>query len=290
MGLLLAFLKMLGTAAAKGAVGLGKVALTGAKAVGKGAIEAGKWGLGRMQQGAKAGEPLSTNELVKAFGSLLTPSVEAAQLPTPAEQPYSQLPNMVVPGPGGQPIQGQGEAMPGYEMQPPRYNIPEVYRQMMPQTQGQPIQSRIPPQYQGYGQQPSRYPGVFAGLKEGLLGMPSTAGEPQPYEKGRQTAYYAGKLIPDIVRSKMGVSTTGEEARQQQLLEAYGLKKYTPEFKKDLTEAIDRIPTLDESQKIYLYQQLAIQYPEKSTELKRIFFPQSQDDLALIYSMINAGK
>lgn len=300
MGLLLAFLKMLGQAAmeggklaGKGAIGLGKAAVTGAtagaKALGKGATEVGKWGWNRMQQGAKAGQPLSTDELVKAFGSLLTQPAQAATpqgqgiMPSPQPMDYDINPQtqqvMRVP-------MGTSQMLPKtpqeYSNFPPTTpTIPPAYLQMAQAGQQLP---------QELTQPTGRYPGVFAGLKEGFLGMPSTAGEPQPSERGRQTAYYAGKLIPDIIRSRMGVSTTGEEARQQQMLEAYGAKKITPEYKKDLQEAVTRLPTLDESQKTYLYQQLAIQYPERSAELKRIFFPQSQDDLSWLTSIINAGK
>jgi len=161
-------------------------------------------------------------------------------------------------------------------MQPPRYKIPPSYLNMMPQQTQQPIQ------------QTGRYPGVFAGLKEGFLGIPSTAGEPQPSERGRQTAYYAGKLIPDIIRSRMGVSTTGEEARQQQMLG----KKVTPEYKKDLQEAVTRLsnPNLSEADKIMIYQQLVTVYPERSAEIKRIFFPQSGDNYDDLLKGIIAGN
>ncbi len=227
MPLLLAFLKMLGTAAAKGAVGLGKAALTGAKAGAKGIGTLAKAGLEKTQAGqllnafaAAGGNGNSPQELK---GTAFDPekygidNVQQGQGILPFDpnstqeqsQVLNPLRNIVVPGPGGRPIQGQGEVMPGYEMQPPQYRIPPAYLQMaQPQQQ---LQQPMQPT--------GKYPGFLAGIKEGLLGMPSTASEPQPSEQGRQTAYYAGKLIPDIIRSRMGVSTTREEARQQGLMD-----------------------------------------------------------------------
>lgn len=57
-------------------------------------------------------------------------------------------------------------------------------------------------------------PGVFAGLREGIFGMPQSnvAGQFQGQE-GRTTAYYAGKMLGDIVRSKMGVTSAAEELK-----------------------------------------------------------------------------
>ena len=193
MGLLLAFLKMLGTAATKGAVGLGKAALTGAevgaKALGKGATEVGKWSWNRMQQGAKAGQPLSTDELVKAFGSLLTQPAQAAE-PFTNEQQYSQTPNVDL-----------GRV----EVQRPQLNIPSQYLNMMPQ-QNQPIQPT------------NTYPGFFTGMKEEILGMPSSYGEIPKERTGRQTAYAAGGLIPKIIMSRLGQPSSAEAAGQQALL------------------------------------------------------------------------
>lgn len=302
MGLLLAFLKMLGTAAAKGVVGLGKAAVTGAKIGVKGIGTLAKAGLRNTQAGklttafaGMGGGGGNTAQELK--GTAFDPEkygIENMQkLPQgqgfmPAESGsfeeqsnvLNPMRNIVVPGPGGRPIQGQGEALPGYEMQPPQYKIPPAYLNMMQQQSQQPQQ------------QIGRYPGVFAGLKEGFLGMPSTAGEPQPSEQGRQTAYYMGKLIPDIIRSKMGVSTTGEEARQQQMLEAYGTKRITPEYKKDLQEATIRLsnPNLSETDKVMIYQQLVTVYPERSAEIKRIIFPQSQDNFDDLLKGIIAGN
>jgi hypothetical protein len=143
-----------------------------------------------------------------------------------------------VPGPEGSVIGGQGEVMPNYSMESPQSSIPPQYMDMARLVAQRPLQNManmqqpppmIPSQYQGMVnrpsiqgqpmQQPSQQqlaPGAFAGLKEGILGMPSSAYE-QDYagKEGRETAYYMGKLIPDIIRSKLGVNTTGEEARQQ---------------------------------------------------------------------------
>ena len=276
MGLLMAFLKLLGKGAMEGGKLIGKGALGLGKTVAKTALKPLE---SLYKEGAKGLlKQTEAGKLAQAFQSLVTPSsAEAAQLPVTEQQPPNiDLGRIRVPGPQGTFLEGQGEAMPGYGMQPGATRIPPAYQNMMPQQ----------PQQMG------RYPGVFAGIKEGLLGMPSTAGEPQPSEKGRQTAYYAGKLIPDIIRSRMGVSTTGQEARQQQMLEATIGKKVTPEYKKDLQEAVTRLsnPELSETDKIMIYQQLVTVYPERSAEIKRIFFPQSGDNFDDLLKGIIAGN
>lgn len=205
----------------------------------------------------------------------------------PQQQFQRQLPMQFVPGHEGSVIGGQGEVDPGYGMQSPQSRIPPAYLQMAqagqtPQLPNQQVQST-----QGM------YPGALAGLKEGFLGMPSSAmgREPGATEQGRQTAYYAGKLIPDIIRSKLGVNTAGEEARQQQLLESYGGKKITPEYQSDLNSAVGTMKAkgLSEEEKIFMFQKLAAKYPARSSEIRRIFFPQSQDNNEALLAMIASG-
>jgi len=295
MGLLLAFLKMLGTAAAKGAVGLGKAALTGAKAgaeiVGKGATEASKWAWNRMSQGAGLNQPES-NALVKAFGSMITPNAEAAtteRYPMDEKTPFGTTPGMPnvdlgrirVPGPNGTFIEGQGEAMPGYGMQPGSTRIPPAYLQMAQAGQ----QPQLPQQA---GQSPDV--GAIRGFIDALTGQPQPGGL-SAARQGRKTAYYAGGLIPKIVMSKLGQPSPAEETSRQQQIETSKTKKATPEYKKDLQEATIRLsnPNLSEADKIMIYQQLVTVYPERSAEIKRIIFPQSSDNFSDLLQGIIAG-
>ena len=282
MPLLLAFLKMLGTAAAKGAVGLGKAAVTGAKvgakgvalgakAVGKGAIQAGKWYGNRAMQGAKAGQPASMGELAKAFGSLITPSAEASEI-TPTQ------PMQYVPGPEGTVIGGQGEIAPGYEMQSPQSAIPSAYRNMAQAVQQPP--QRLP-------QPAQQRPDV--GFIRGMIN--ATTGQPQPQglqdvSQGRRTAYYAGGLIPNIMMSKLGQPSSAEAAGQQQQLESsqqlQEQRRISPDYQTDLQSAIKLVTEkgASEEEKIFMYQKLAAKYPNRSSEIKRIFFPQASDSWA----------
>jgi len=56
-------------------------------------------------------------------------------------------------------------------------------------------------------------PGAFAGMKEGVFGMPqSNVGQFQG-QQGRTTAYYAGKFLGDVVRSRLDLSTAGQESK-----------------------------------------------------------------------------
>lgn len=236
--LLLAFLKSAARAAAKG-VG----------AVGKATIKGAKLGLEKnplLQALGMQGDQSNTKEALK--GTAFDIDKYSS---TPSTQPPSwQAPQI-----------------------PPSYS-PLASSLQAPQSMGSTInRPSIPSQYLNIGQQspqaqPTSRGSFLGGLKEGFLGMPQT---------GESVPYYAGKLIPDIVRSKMGVSTAGEEARSKKLLQAYGLKEYTPEFKTDLQYSLKRLPTLNEDQKVLLYQQMAAEYPDKTNELKRIFFPQSQE-------------
>ena len=207
---------MLGTAAAKGAIGLGKATVTGAKvgakALGKGATEVGKWGWNRAQQGAKAGQPSSTNGLVKAFGSLLTPSVEASQVLTEPNMQY-------VPGPEGTVIGGQGEVIPGYGMQSPQSDIPSTYRNMA-------IQPQIKRLTQQAGQPDI---GAIRGFINAFTGQPQPKGL-QDVSQGRKTAYYAGGLIPNIIMSKLGQPSAAEATSKQAINQYYqtGAPLYDP--------------------------------------------------------------
>jgi hypothetical protein len=60
---------------------------------------------------------------------------------------------------------------------------------------------------------PKVAPGIFAGAKEGILGMPQSNVGQFPGQGGRTTAYYAGKALGDLVRNKMGLTTAGEEMK-----------------------------------------------------------------------------
>ena len=137
---------------------------------------------------------------------------QAATLPTNEEVITGR--NIVVPGPGGQLITSPevGQTYPSM--------IPERYRNLF-QPETYPT-ATLPAGEASATTLPTKepYPGFFAGLKEGSLGIPSTAGAPSSSEIGRQTAYYLGKLIPDIIRSRVGVPTAGAEAGQQQQLES----------------------------------------------------------------------
>jgi hypothetical protein len=255
---ILAFLKQMAEKA-------GEAAFKGGKLAAKGATELVKQTQAGKLYNAFSGM-LSKSDKTAEAGSMgktsITPTSNIASQQQPPiipsqYQDFVRQPSMqYAPGPEGSVLGGQGETMPGYGMQTP--------------------QSRIPPQYLNMaqaGQQPqttNKYPGVLAGLKEGFLGMPSSAMDREPG---------IGEL---------GVNTTGEEARQQQMLEAYGNKKVTPEYKKDLQEATTRLanPNLSETDKVMIYQQLVTVYPERSAEIRRIFFPQSQDNSSDLLSQL----
>jgi len=251
--LLMALLKMLATTATKGVT-----------AAGKGALALGKKAVGGSQIG----------KLAEALGG----SVEN----------LTQKPSVPI--------------TPESSIQPPSWQTPQIPQQYspmaqsmqrpMPQSMGPQInQPAIPPQYANMGMpgtlpqaQATESRGSFlGGLKEGFLGMPQT---------GESVPYYMGKLIPDIMRSKMGVSTAGEEAKSQKLMQAYGLKEYSPEFRVDIAQALQDLqnPNLTEEKKILLYQRLAVEYPDRTNELKRIFFPQSTTNEAWYAGLQNLGK
>jgi len=203
--ILLAILKMLGTAA-----------MTGAKAVGKGATAVGKWGLNRMQQGAGLGK------LTEAFASDKggnTPQMLAGTAFDPKKYGIEQTPNVDlgrirVPGPMGQSIQGQGEAMPRYGMTSNR--IPPAYLQMGQQQ----------PQ-QGGQQHPDV--GAIRGFINALTGQPQPEGL-QDVSQGRRTAYYAGGVVPNIVMSKLGQPSSSEATSREMLNQYYqtGSPMYDP--------------------------------------------------------------
>ena len=281
MPLLLAFLKMLGSAAAKGAVGLGKTAVTGAKvgaeALGKGATEMGKWGWNRMQQGAGLSQPISIDTLTKAFG-LVPPIAEATELPqetipmdfdiNPQTQQLMRVP------------MGTSQMLPKtpqeYSNFPPTTpTIPSQYLNIMSQQQPRTIE-----------QQPPRgIAGFLQSMGYGALGKPIDM-EQRGWEA------YAGKLFPDFMRSRMKMPTETEVAMQQVQREAISGKKPSPEYKKDLQEAINRLadPKLSEVDKIMIYQQLVTVYPERSAEIKRIIFPQSSDNYDDLLKGIISGS
>jgi hypothetical protein len=91
------------------------------------------------------------------------------------------------------------QAQPTQPIQP----VQSVYQQPQPMVNSQIPQSIIDmqkPQQQSPNQ---TSPGFFAG----------TSGK-----AGRDTAYYGGRFIPDIVRTRLGVPTAGEEASRQAML------------------------------------------------------------------------
>ena len=92
----------------------------------------------------------------------------------------------VVPGPGGGFLAGEGEFSPGA---------------------GTTLKNAVT------ANPSSPAPGIFAGLKEGGLGMPQSNVGQFPGQEGRTTAYYAGKMLGDVVRSKIGINTAGEESK-----------------------------------------------------------------------------
>jgi len=178
-----------------------------------------------------------------------------------------------VPGPEGSVIGGQGgEVMPGYEMR--STTIPPAYRSM-DQVQ------QVPPWMQ---QKPD------VGFMRGLIN--ATTGQPQPeglmdVSQGRRTAYYTGELIPKIIMSKLGQPSPAEATAQQQQIESSEQlqrtrkeQEITPEYMDSLKKAMERLPKLDENGKLLLYQELVSRYPQRSAELKRMIFPQSQDTWA----------
>ena len=64
------------------------------------------------------------------------------------------------------------------------------------------------------GNQPTTTaPGVLAGLKEGIFGMPQSNMGQFAGQEGRTTAYYAGKTLGDLVRSRAGLTTAGQESQ-----------------------------------------------------------------------------
>ena len=216
MPLLLAFLKMLGAAAAKGAVGLGKAALTGAKLGAKGALALGK-GVGKLTaEGLKKTE---AGKLLSAFSGMMKQPVQQTaevggmgqvpiappdyyQTPQAQIQPTQQLPTGLFSPTSAY----AGETQP--QIQPP--TIPEQYRGF---GQTQPVTQQLTPQVeQQYPQ-----PGFIRGFTENLLGMPQTPAL-QEATTGRKTAYYAGGLIPNIIMSKLGQPSAIEAAGQQALL------------------------------------------------------------------------
>lgn len=96
---------------------------------------------------------------------LSTPDLSAT--PTAPSIP-SNFRQMVVPGPGGRQITGQGV---GTQPQ----NV------LQPQT--------VPP-------------GILAGLKQGALNLPTTAGQIPAERTGRRTAFATGKTLGDFLRSQ----------------------------------------------------------------------------------------
>jgi hypothetical protein len=299
MGLLLAFLKMLGTAAAKGAVGLGKAALTGAKA--------GAKGIGAL---AKAGiEKTDLGKLVNAFATTGSKGGNTAQeLKGTAFDPEKYgAGNMQL----GQELQGQGNMPPmDYDINPQTQQVMRVpmgTSQLLPKTPQEysnfppTTPTIIPQQYLNMaqaGQQPqlpqqagqSPDVGAIRGFIDALTGQPQPGGL-SAARQGRKTAYYAGGLIPKIVMSKLGQPSPAEETSRQQQIETSKTKEATPEYKKDLQEATIRLsnPNLSETDKTMIYQQLVSVYPERSAEIKRIFFPQSSDNFSDLLQGIIAG-
>jgi len=248
--ILLAILKMLGTAA-----------MTGAKAVGKGATAVGKWGLNRMQQGAGLGK------LTEAFASDKggnTPQMLAGTAFDPKKYGIEQTPNVDlgrirVPGPMGQSIQGQGEAMPGYGM----------------------TSNRIPPAYLQMGQQQGGQQNPDVGFIRGMIN--SLTGQPQPeglqdVSQGRKTAYYAGGVVPNIVMSKLGQPSSAEATSQQAQIVNTKLttrdKQQQISLQSDLSKATVLMPKLSPEQKDSLFNELVAKYPDSPTEIRRILFPE----------------
>ncbi len=262
--LLRAFLEILKT------VGTG--AMAGAKAVGKGATEVGKWGWNRMQQGAGLTQPTSINELAKAFGATL-PFAEAAQ--------QDITPSMDLD------INPQTQRL---------MQVPMGTSQLLPKTpqeysQFQPTMPTIPPQHRNYsqqstGQRPNQQtpnPGFTRGFIENLLGIPQTSRLNEPdISTGRKTAYYTGGLMSNIIKSrimpKANIPSSAEAAAQQTQIS--NVKLTTQEKQKqlnlqgDLSKAVGLVPKLSPEQKESLYTDLVTKYPDSPTDIRRILFPE----------------
>jgi hypothetical protein len=175
--------------------------------------EVGKQFLNSALQGDHTKDPntrLAQSMISNMFG---VGKAEAAQMPPGQAQPQQQpgrsvtevpqqYKNVVVPGPGGMPIKGAGEALPS--------SIPQQYQQYgRPQR---PMPGAMPPSQPGIWSKIAQGAGQAGkGMLEGTLGMPQT---------GKSIPYYAGKMPGDIVRSRIGVPTAGKE-RYNQMVQQY---------------------------------------------------------------------
>jgi hypothetical protein len=136
---------------------------------------------------------------------------------------------------------------------------------------------------------PATAPGIFAGLKEGVFGMPQSNVGQFPGQEGRSTAYYGGKMLGDIVRTKIGLNTAGEEGKtamvtpgtpQYQARAAAELGSYKAKHYKDVspeefnTMALELEKALpyatDRQSKDELFRLMVAKYPKASKELRSI--------------------
>ncbi len=193
------------------------------------------------------------------------------------QTPNVDLGRIRVPGPNGTFIEGQGEAMPGYEMQAPQYKIPSQYLNL-PQTQGQP--SQIPQQFQGYGQQGQQPDvGAIRGFINALTGQPQPRGI-EDVSQGRRTAYYAGGVIPNIVMSKLGQPSSAEASiQQEQLTKAKEPTALAGDLKGAMTSLKQKGDTKENREKIFntLISQYGVEY---TYQLRKFLFPEEENVFA----------
>jgi len=85
----------------------------------------------------------------------------------------------------------------------------------------------------------------LGGLKKGALGMPQSASDTSPW-------FYAGALVPSVMRSKLGIDTTFDAAYKNKMGNyydfasgGYGLSNLTPEDKVSFVNRVKSIPYID---------------------------------------------
>lgn len=189
--------------------------------------------------------------------------VSAPSIPERYQQYLSTKGALAVPGPQGSTLMGQGEAMPGGGVKIPEQILQKFTKQQAPPPAGQPNPFLSALLGTGRGQ-------------EGLYGVPESAfkaaiGQPMKREQ-RGWESYLGSLIPDVIRSKMGVQTSPQAMKQQRLAK---IGEIPGNLQEKLTRYQELLPHMSDEEKMNAYQELATEFPEQALELKRIFLPSS---------------
>ena len=244
LGMLIPAAKKAGEVTGKAAMELPKMA---AKGLTKGSSVVGEMGGSLFNNlGGDLGNILSK----------ISPMMNMSQLQAPQMAPPTQPPQLPQP-----PIQFNQQTPQNIQKSPQSPQQPSIPMDIL----------KMLGKVTGIGRGAEGQIGIPEAFGKGLLGMPMDQ-EKMGWES------YIGKLYPDIIRSKIGVPTTGEETRQRLAGKSAKItaeeKQRKQELTGDLSKAAEIGPNLTPEQKNSLFTELVSKYPNDPSAIRRILFPE----------------